>query len=328
MRTRITFSSGAPSESLGFLSKMDDLRNRHRQEQKDLQSRITQKKKQATKKTRKGVNDECANLERSLKERQASDIAMASLTNVSEQDNPSIRMGEAVDRVEQEDTSQGTLDIEQPIASVSPSSTRITDGHTKKPNRQKARLARRAANQEAAIEQAEEEAADLPDLRTAERESMREAYSSRGLVEFDIRSDGHCLYAAVADQLLDANVGLQARTEAGFADMELSSLKGYQITRQVAAAFISQNHDDFAPFLGEALYDYVKKIRDTGEWGGHLEIFALARAYGVNINVLQGDGKVEKIQSANGNEARSLWLAYYRHSHGLGEHYNSLRRAS
>ena len=54
---------------------MEELQTRHKKEQRDLQSRVTQKKKQASKKTRKGVNDECDRLEAELKERQASELA-------------------------------------------------------------------------------------------------------------------------------------------------------------------------------------------------------------------------------------------------------------
>lgn len=101
---------------------------------------------------------------------------------------------------------------------------------------------------------------------------------------------------------------------------------GYKTTRQVAAAYIAQNPDDFMPFLEKPFDQYVKTIRETGEWGGHLEILALAKAYQVDINVLYGDGKIDKIECGSGSPAASLWLAYYRHSFGLGEHYNSLRK--
>lgn len=53
-----------------MMESFDEIRSRHSKEQKDLQARITQKKKNATKKTRKGVNAECEELERQLKERQ------------------------------------------------------------------------------------------------------------------------------------------------------------------------------------------------------------------------------------------------------------------
>ena len=53
---------------------MEEVQRKHRQEQKELQSRITSKKKSATKKTRKGVNDDCAELERQLKERHEAEM--------------------------------------------------------------------------------------------------------------------------------------------------------------------------------------------------------------------------------------------------------------
>ena len=53
----------------------EQMQTRHRRELKDLQGRITGKKKNATKKTRKGVNDECAEMERQLRETQAVELA-------------------------------------------------------------------------------------------------------------------------------------------------------------------------------------------------------------------------------------------------------------
>lgn len=76
-------------------------------------------------------------------------------------------------------------------------------------------------------------------------------------------------------------------------------------------------------------------MRDTAEWGGQLELMAVARRYGVEIRVIQ-DGRTDNISGkegegegeGKGDEAKTLWLAYYRHGYGLGEHYNSLRRAT
>ncbi|KAK3170039.1 hypothetical protein OEA41_009424 [Lepraria neglecta] len=204
----------------------------------------------------------------------------------------------------------------------------VTNGNVKKPNRQKARLARRAAEQEAATAHAEKEAADLPNLREQERKSMRNAYTIRDLTEHEIRSDGHCLYAAIADQLQSTGIGLKPR----FDVHSLSSLSepasenaAYSVTRQVAAAYISQNPNDFEPFLEEPIQDYVKTIRETGEWGGHLEILALAKAYRVDVNVIQGSGKVEKVECAFGNLIKS-GLHTIAIALALGEHYNSLRK--
>ena len=118
---------------------------------------------------------------------------------------------------------------------------------------------------------------------------MLNAYAARDLTEHEIRSDGHCLYAAIADQLQSTGIGLKPRFDID----SLSSLSepasenaAYSVTRQVAAAYISPTPYDFEPFLEELIQDYVKTIRETGEWSGHLEILALAKASHVDVNVL------------------------------------------
>src|SRR5436305_7686462 len=63
---------------------MEELQARHRKEQRDLQSRITQKKKNASKKTRKGVNDECDALQQELLERQEAELKTLSQTTMEE----------------------------------------------------------------------------------------------------------------------------------------------------------------------------------------------------------------------------------------------------
>ncbi|KAK2625228.1 hypothetical protein QTJ16_005597 [Diplocarpon rosae] len=61
------------------------------------------------------------------------------------------------------------------------------------------------------------------------------------------------------------------------------------------------------------------------QWGGHLELLALAKNYNVEICVLQ-DGAQQNIEGG-GKDSEKIWLAYYRHGFGLGEHYNSLRKS-
>ena len=302
---------------------MEELQAKHRKEQKDLQSRITQKKKSATKKTRKGVNDECAELERTLIQRHRQELAIFAGHSEITQADQGEENGDDDVGVPLADTNG----LDYPIEVVSPSTGPANPERSRKPNRQKARLARRAAEQEANATQAAKEAEDLPNLRAKEREAMQAQFSSRGLQEHEIQSDGHCLYAAIADQLSNANIGLRAHMKIDIpGETDGAPKPGYKITRQVAAAYISTHPDDFEPFLEESLTEYVRTIRETGEWGGHLELLALAKAYEVNINVLQGSGHVDKIEGSSKSDAKSLWLAYYRHSFGLGEHYNSLRQ--
>ncbi|PSN72496.1 OTU domain-containing protein 6B [Corynespora cassiicola Philippines] len=303
---------------------LEALQARHRKEQRDVVSRITQKKKNASKKTRKGVNDECERLERELKERQAQELAVLN--------------GEATEEPAQDDKAEisdpDVDDAEKVVESLSISaspaepSPQQQNGPKKKPNRAKARLARRAAEQEALIAQAAEEAANLPDLREQERDRMKTHLNTHGLQEKEIRADGHCLYAAVADQMENKGLGLKPRIQPKIV-AEGSKMPPYKTVRYAAADFISQNPDDFVGFMEEPLEQYLQKIKETGEWGGHMELIALAKTYGVAINVLHGDGRVDKIEPGEDvatEDGKEIWLGYYKHSHGLGEHYNSLRK--
>jgi OTU domain-containing protein 6 len=297
---------------------MEELLAKHRREKKDLQGRVTQKKKAASKKTRKGVNDECERLERELQTQHEAEIAALNGTSVDE-------AAESKDLSEEVEETAGTeanddiksengpssLDSDMTHLSVSESSA------GKKPNRQKARLARRAAEQSRIAEEAAAEAAQMPDHKKEERETMVEAFKKRGLEEKLVRADGHCLYAAVADQL---------RTRGDDVNVQGVNATGddYRIIRYVAADQIAAHSDDYVPFLEEDLDTYVTKVRDTGEWGGQIELMALSKAYNSKICVLQGDGTVTDI--GEGPDEKTMWLAYYRHNFGLGEHYNSLRK--
>ncbi|KAK0269997.1 OTU protein [Friedmanniomyces endolithicus] len=296
---------------------MEDLQARHRREARDLQSRVTQKKKQASKKTRKGVNDECEKLEAELHEKHAAEIAALD----GEPD--------AV-KVEPEATAEAEA-LSEPLEALAlkrestPAPQAHDDGsptapQTKKPNKAKARLAKRALDQEQQARQAAEEAKNLPDLKQQERSRMLEYMSERGLREKEIRADGHCLYAAVADQLEQLEIPLGSV-------FGVEGVPAYRVVRAAAAEYIERHPDEFEAFVEEPLEGYLFKIRETGEWGGQLELMALAKFYGVEIDVLQDFGRVEKIEAGAGDKKTALWLGYYKHGFGLGEHYNSLRKA-
>ena len=314
---------------------MEELLAKHRKEQRELQARIIQKKKSATKKTRKGVNDECEALERELKEQQQAEMASLNGTH----NKPGEEMSQT-----SEDNFENHQASTPPEAQDGQNHNRIADSFSsslndlnlngvpstqpRKPNRQKARLARRAAERDALSHQAAEEATNLPDLKQREREIMLEQFRRQDLEEKEVRADGHCLYAAVADGLQCQ--GLEMRPIiASATGNEEQVIEDFKIVRQTAAKYIEEHADIFAPFLEEPLGDYVSKVRDTGEWGGQLELLALARAYNVDISVLQGcGGRVDIEGDGPADRRKKLFLAYYKYNFGLGEHYNSLRKQS
>ncbi|KAI0171321.1 hypothetical protein BJ166DRAFT_461725 [Pestalotiopsis sp. NC0098] len=301
---------------------LEAMQARHRKELKDLQSRITSKKKNATKKTRKGVNDECAELERQTKERHGDELAALNGEGKTEEDDEEEQQEQddddgpngLADKLENTSISNGTAAAAQTQQGGS--------GPGKKRNRQQERMARRRAEQEAEAVAAEEEASNMTDHRAVEKKYLLREFEANGLVEEEIRPDGHCLFSAVADQLSQNGVPL------GGGDVDDKA--PYRTVRRRATEHMERHRDDFAPFLEEDFGQYVRKIRDTAEWGGQLELKALADAYGVEIKVVQ-DGRTETIEPGAGarpGETPRIWLAYYRHGYGLGEHYNSLRKAA
>lgn len=323
---------------------MEQLLQKHRKQQRDLQSQITQKKKSASKKIRKSINDECERLEQDLKAKQAEEIA--TFTNRTEgqdvQDTTQV-----LDRYlnNGEDKSSDLLDTI--VGATKSGDSKLENVHVSgngedvetqktqqsgKPNRQKARLARRAAENDAARAQAADEAAHMPDLKTQERNKMLAEIRKRGLVEKEVAANGHCLYLAVADQMTQQKLSLDPVQELSDGSRSDSAgkndLPGYKKVRVAAADYIASHSQDFEPFLEEPIDGYLHKLRDTGEWGGQLELAALAKAYRININVLQGSGRLETIASGVVGDSHEAWLAYYRHGFGLGEHYNSLRKAA
>lgn len=314
---------------------MEDVHGRHQKERRDLQSRIAQKKKAATKKTRKGVNAECEALEQDLQEKHDGELVehKDAPDPAPEDDVPELVNDVSSLEIDgREDGSTKLPESEISKDAIQASTPGNESATVRKPNRQKARLARRAAALEAQATEAAEEAAKLPDLREKERTDMASAMQQYGRTEKDIRPDGHCLYAAVADQLAVAGLGVKTSTDGvnGANGKTEDDLPGYRRVREAAADHIQLHPDHFAPFLEEPLETYTQKIKDTAEWGGHLELMAIAQAYGVRITVLQGDGRLETIapEDMTSTDGSTLWLAYYRHHYGLGEHYNSLRPLS
>jgi OTU domain-containing protein 6 len=337
----------APPPETDTPSPLEALQQKHRKEQRDLISRTTQKKKQASKKTRKGVNDECERLERELRDRQAEELLELTGAGPGAAADDEVQEDSA-DEGEEATQGNGAVDVEisrlsingradgsasPPPAAREPTSSSTAGAPGKKKNRQKERLARRRAEQDAAVAQAEEEARAAPDPRALEQQRFEPLLAARNLALHPIRADGHCLYAAVADQLATRRLSLEPRVPLSPLP-EGHGAPPYKKTRYAAAGWIEAHREDFEPFMEDGLGEHVRRIRETGEWGGHLELMALARGYGVSICVLHGDGRVDRIEpEAEGGEGKGegeaeaeIWLGYYRHSHGLGEHYNSLRK--
>ena len=72
---------------------------------------------------------------------------------------------------------------------------------------------------------------------------------------------------------------------------------------------------------GSLVDDYANEVENTARLGGEVEIIALARHFGVNINVIQAQQETLKFEEQNTSR---LYLSRYQHLYSLGAHFNSL----
>lgn len=140
----------------------------------------------------------------------------------------------------------------------------------------------------------------------------------------DIPSDGHCMYHAVADQLKRRGVALATEEPA------------FKHLRRLTSAYMRVHADDFLPFLpleeedGKSLQElfeeYCDRVTNTSDWGGQLELRALACTLAMPIEVYSAESDVISM-GAEFSDREPLQLTYHLHYYTLGEHFNSIEAA-
>ncbi|KAG0030272.1 OTU domain-containing protein 6B [Podila clonocystis] len=308
----------APSES------HDELKARHKKEQKDLQAKVTGLKKTATKgdkKKKKEVLAEVAQLESSLKKQQDEEeknwIQANGDPNASSQVD---QIGAAPEEEEEDDFDPNDIPIDHLSMEPEPAKPKPQQQQPsgKKPNRQKARKDRKAQALKELQDEAEKEAEGQVNMNEVERKAIEELAQVMGVKVQDVTADGHCLYNAIADQL---SQHYQTQT----------SVKSL---RHETAEHMRENADDFLPFLTnkqgdmmspEDFTEYCNDLESTAVWGGQPELLALSRVHKVPIWVVQMGSPTVKLSADVYSTKTPLMVSYHRHMYGLGEHYNSLR---
>lgn len=290
----------------------EQMMSRHKKESKDLISRLTGMKKQATKKNKKEVQRQIESLQDDMKRRHEQEVRVFR-KDASEQE------GEQSDDELSPEQLLAAMELEEkPTEQLKPVGTNSTPNSSgPKRNRRKEKLAKRQEEMKKMQYEASLEAAEQPDLRKIEHENIAKLCEIKGLIQYDITPDGHCLFASISDQL-----NLRMNLQVTIAEL-----------RKQAANYIRSDPNTFGPFLFDEtsltvreIEPYCQEIENTALWGGDMEILALAKVYKCCISVLfsgRSTLSVNEEEKANGE----LKLAYYKHSYGLGEHYNSLRDA-
>ncbi|KAI5454718.1 OTU protein [Naganishia albida] len=219
------------------------------------------------------------------------------------------------------------------------------NGNGKKKSSKQRFLEREARKKEALIAAAPavDEAANAKlDREKAEEEQViTQVCNELGVQLHEIEPDGHCMYSAIADQLHL---------------LGLSRDPSYHATRHAAAKHLVENADAFMPFVAsihgedmagatddgmmtpEGYREYCKRVEQSGDWGGEIEIQALSKYYNIPIHVIQhgpphiishtpvdeGSGPLTAEQAKMAGD-KVVRISYHRRMYGLGEHYNSLR---
>eukprot|EP00978_Attheya_sp_CCMP212_P021646 scaffold63488_cov51-Attheya_sp.AAC.5 len=168
-----------------------------------------------------------------------------------------------------------------------------------------------------------------PSARSMEVMRMMELYlSPHELHIHDITSDGNCLYRAISHQLLQQQQEVTTTTTTTTTTMTFIKV------RSLCADMLLQHRDDYEPFCEyhndkvTSYEEYVEQVRHSSEWGGQLELRALAQGLQRTIVVYSADAAplhMTPSSSSNNNNANDvLRVSFHRSYYALGEHYNSV----
>lgn len=181
-------------------------------------------------------------------------------------------------------------------------------GGKKKSQRQKKEEAERARDKRIA----DHRAGAGPSERDVEIGKLTAQLTPLGLALHEIPADGHCLYRSLA-HLLQAQGDVSC---------------DYATCRCEIANHMRAHAADFVPFLAETgaadLPSYCEQVEGSSEWGGQLEITALAHSRKACIVVYSADAPPLTTGEEYATTGNRLELAYHRHYYGLGEHYNAV----
>ncbi|KAI4491444.1 hypothetical protein M0804_002836 [Polistes exclamans] len=282
----------------------NELLQKHKRERKELQAQIQVLKKsicKGDKKKKKEVADEIARKEEDLEKKQDEELARWKISQVTLNDTDAENI---------EESSNKNDDIE------SKESEKVQQRVSKA---QRRRCKKESAERERNQRIIEQEAFNIYGKRNVEIQSIKKILYERDLMLYEIPSDGHCLYNAVAHQL----------KMIGEIPLSLNDL------RMKTAIYLRQNRDDFLPFISnpdsdellspEQYEKYCNDIAETCAWGGAIELQVLSRILERQIEVIQATG-TPYIIGDEFSKRKKIILTYHRYMYELGAHYNSVTK--
>lgn len=288
-------------------SPKEQLLARHRKEKKDLQGKILQLKKTINKdkKKKKEIGDQIENMEKEMKERHAKEVEELQISEKVSSLESNLSEVSISEESESNQLPDNIEDDENVLSDIAPNKK------ISKAEKRRQKKAQEEREREKRIKEAEKN--NKYCARNLEAAKIKMLLKELKLKMHEIQPDGNCLYAAIAHQMENGATVASLRSE--------------------ASKYLLSNRDDFAPFItdpntGEMLtpsaYDeYCSQVEHTPAWGGQPELRALSQALKRRIEVVQAEG-TNILFGEDFPTDKRIFLTYYRHYYGLGEHYNSV----
>ena len=297
------------------ISSLDELQTAHKKEMKALHDGYRHKIKQAKGKKGKKAKTEISALEgylasdefamksRHEEEIEALELALSGLT-VKEKEKEKENEKEDGDKSESPPTAAA-----DPCASAAAASNdddnktpALTTAEKKRLKAQRKREKKRQEEIEREKRIEEETANAGPGKREIELAQIRDNWlNSRGLDIVDVKADGNCLYRSIAGQIGE----------------------DYLRVRDIAASQMQRNPDDYSQFIDENFASYVEKVRSSDDWGGQIELRAIAEALQRPIEIYEAS-TAPLTMGEQFVDGEILRVAFHRHYYALGEHYNTV----
>lgn len=280
----------------------EELLQNHKKERKELQAQIQILKKsicKGDKKKKKEITEEISRLEENLEKKHEDELSRLKVANLNINDS-------------EENSNVKQNEKEIPIERVEHTAQRISKAQKR---RDKKAVAERERNQRII----EQEALNVFGKRNVEMQAIRKILTERDLMIYEIPSDGHCLYNAVAHQLK-----MIGETPLGLHDL-----------RTKTAVYLRENMNDYLPFISNSDSDellspeqyekYCNDVAATCAWGGAVELQVLSHVVKCPIEVIQATGAPYIIGDEYSN-GKKVILTYHRYMYELGAHYNSVTK--
>lgn len=279
----------------------EELTQKHKKERKELQAQIQTLKKsicKGDKKKKKEVTEEISHLEEVLDKKQEKELSRWKVAHLSNTENENIENGN-------DESIKDNKQFEQSTHRISKAQKR----------RDKKASVERERNQRII----EQDALNVFGKRNVESQTIKKILHERDLMIYEIPSDGHCLYNAVAHQLK-----ILGETPLNFSDL-----------RAKTAAYLREHMNEFLPFIPNSDSDdvlspeqyekYCNDVAETNAWGGAIELQVLSHVLKCPIEVIQASGPPYVIGDYYSNKKKMI-LTYHRHMYELGAHYNSVTK--